>query len=1237
MKLYEVANPWEPLVRVATRFRDAFEDIGRRLLPCVAKAIRGAELAGDRVIVPIPSRFAGGRAPSNETAGLGQMASVLKAWGARDIDFARNTLTWWDGRSMRIGRALVLLSELAARPDWRDREFERRSKWIEERERRGQSLPVPREVLLRLPDRLPPTETFREWQIALARSVRPGARGARRGDELVAVLTVDPVENAHRSTRRGWTSCYDPEQHYDPERAWSRIVCALAQGAVVLWLTNRGDATRLASPTGRSAINVLVNRMDPKSLRLRPEPDGPYGEVPEWWQQFVSWFTDRVNARCGKEVGPYAPIWWAPDSVTIVDPRKGEERTVAVGTGGLPSAIYVRPPKTADELATVLQRKFPDTDVRMSEREQYIWQEFFHDEHVKRFVPELVRRALAWDDSLDTALRAAAKAAPQSMLGVLVGVWLVPQETARQLRKDEFATELLDAARVVDPDKISGGYPVPALRRVFRIWPDLPVWHLYGGAVLSTPEDKAFFLAAIDWGENVAWSVVEEILEDPRVAREFVALTEKRMRRGKKADTEDLKRTEFIVRFLPPAERARLVDVVLRNLDREVLEQALRPGSAARWALAEILEMVRDHPGSVAAAWLDVLGSDTVAEAVAKSRQYREELGLVVPAGYLGASATDIEALAKRRIDIASLGDEEYETWVRALVVSREPGAVDALRSLLEARLRGRTRILDSLLREVPESVAEIVSKTRDVALLRDVLLALMHRSEYWRKYPTLGILHDVVERLVELDRADDVMQFLLEQHPHVMVLLFQILGHVGAELVGEWVKRAPVEKIKKFLRSLVRHSGYLVAGRSVFWLLLEAAVRNGSPELADRLLQPGGVVSTALATGAVDVSGLVEVFGCARIFGAAEEDELVAKELARYVAGERAREECLRMTADAIVNDSPFVRFITSQRLLSVVVPRLVARGFLDPCVVVERPHADDDQLARAVAGMVAVLGEQGDHRALHRISECIGWILSSPKMPERIKFLEQLLYLVSRLPRADQFLRELGSRITDAERVMMRRDPEAAARFSAYIGRVAVPPAEPDEAYLRYITEYVRRNPGRAWEILSFLRFVRWGSILMAAILEGLEEIPEPLLAEMIEMAAGSPARLAVLLRDAGKRNFLARVLGMILTLKGRDGYDDLRAVIEAVERSGVPMESLRKALGEAIRGLEGRALGSAAALWVELFGSLPDDVEGIARRTSRSGFRSFLSTVHRVLGPETAHGLEERLSELRHPATG
>lgn len=296
MRLYEVVDPHPEIAKFAKQFADLYVALREQFVDCITRRFPEAEVLSDRIVFPYtgpPITEKAGSALTGSDLDIEQMQRFLWQWGARDIDIASNRLTWWDGRKMRIGRALQFISELSRRPDWREYELSRRKTWLE---RKGADPDTSRN-LLDLPNRLPQPEALSRWTAALAQRAAPRHEREDRetaSDPFAAVLTFDPVENAHRSARRGWTSCYDPERYEDPLDAWKRLACSLVRGDLVIWLTKRSDIETLARPVARTALSVRVGLDGGFHL----EPQETYGSAGHSWRIFVERLVSALNRTC---------------------------------------------------------------------------------------------------------------------------------------------------------------------------------------------------------------------------------------------------------------------------------------------------------------------------------------------------------------------------------------------------------------------------------------------------------------------------------------------------------------------------------------------------------------------------------------------------------------------------------------------------------------------------------------------------------------------------------------------------------------------------------------------------------------------------------------------------------------------------------------------------------------------------------------------------------------------------
>lgn len=280
--LFEIEDPVPELAALAGAFRDLYDELRVRLFACVADRIPGAETTGDRLVVPVRLP----RAEQSEAAVDPDLArrvrEILTAWGATDIDIPSNRLTWWDGRKMRIGGALRTLYDVSRSPE----------RWKREVARLQSARPD-----LPEPPR-PDPETLRSLLERFPQLVQKARTQRQALDEPVAVLTFDPVENAHRSARRAWVTCYDPERYHTPSDAWRNCALGLARGDLVLWLTDRSDAQSLRRPLARTAIDAYLSATGPGIML---DAEETHGEAPLWWPRWVADFVRTVNRLCATE------------------------------------------------------------------------------------------------------------------------------------------------------------------------------------------------------------------------------------------------------------------------------------------------------------------------------------------------------------------------------------------------------------------------------------------------------------------------------------------------------------------------------------------------------------------------------------------------------------------------------------------------------------------------------------------------------------------------------------------------------------------------------------------------------------------------------------------------------------------------------------------------------------------------------------------------------------------------
>ena len=213
-------------------------------------------------------------------------------------------------------RASELLDRYGWRlADWRhgfvEREVERVRKDTGESVRRTERrrlVPVLREIAREHP------ETAREVE-DLIRSfqtdpVRRGGAAERRGRTKVVVVDFDPVEIAHMSTGRGWTSCRTVGEEGsgkdvpDEDVVPSDLVCDLKSASVVAWLTDPDDVRTIDVPSARVTLRVFDRR---GHLFFVPERT-VYGDAPPWFATAVGKIADEFNRRRARSRGIYVPI-----------------------------------------------------------------------------------------------------------------------------------------------------------------------------------------------------------------------------------------------------------------------------------------------------------------------------------------------------------------------------------------------------------------------------------------------------------------------------------------------------------------------------------------------------------------------------------------------------------------------------------------------------------------------------------------------------------------------------------------------------------------------------------------------------------------------------------------------------------------------------------------------------------------------------------------------------------------
>lgn len=294
---------YRPLVRLAAHFTDQYDELASRLLPGLQRAFPKGRPTEHGFVIPIRHRGPKREAIPDEAA---EMITFLEAWGARDIDLRSNMLTWWNGQVMRIGRALTQLASRCDSRNWREKEarYRKGTEW------EGHELPE-------LPDRA----TIAKWQDQLCRFVDKSARHGRRRD-LVAVVCFDPVEIAHKSTGRGWTSCHDPGRRGDDDfdSPWRYTLHGLCCGRIVVWLTRESDAEALDNPIGRTVFDVFFADDDPRHFCVEIDNQSSYGDLPPWWDRWIHDFEKKIEKTCGNRPGVYRMPYAVPESL-----RKAEE------------------------------------------------------------------------------------------------------------------------------------------------------------------------------------------------------------------------------------------------------------------------------------------------------------------------------------------------------------------------------------------------------------------------------------------------------------------------------------------------------------------------------------------------------------------------------------------------------------------------------------------------------------------------------------------------------------------------------------------------------------------------------------------------------------------------------------------------------------------------------------------------------------------------------------------------
>lgn len=268
MRLFEITRPHPTAKLLARMFEDHYRRLYEDFLRQVSsKASNGILVSGNRIIFDA-SRFKGSVDIDEQGAARKRIEEILHDHGWRLADWRRG---------------FVEREEERTRPDTGERL---------KRTVRRRLVPVLREIgKSGSVDQTEIEQLIREFERDPSRR---GASSERQGRRQVIVLTFDPLENAHMSTRRGWTSCKTIRG--ESGSVFERIVCDLRAGIIVVWLTDEADSETLDRPVARANIAMLIG---PSGSRIFRRTSAVYGSAPPWFENAVEsiarWLTKAAG------------------------------------------------------------------------------------------------------------------------------------------------------------------------------------------------------------------------------------------------------------------------------------------------------------------------------------------------------------------------------------------------------------------------------------------------------------------------------------------------------------------------------------------------------------------------------------------------------------------------------------------------------------------------------------------------------------------------------------------------------------------------------------------------------------------------------------------------------------------------------------------------------------------------------------------------------------------------------
>lgn len=162
--------------------------------------------------------------------------------------------------------------------------------------------------------------------------LRRGVSTGRRGGSHVLVVSFDPMEAAHASTRRGWTSCWQLDDGGKGE-----FLEALRCGIATAWLTTAEDVEGkrwIDRPTARWLVVPYVDEGG-RTVALRAVVDDyhVYGTPPPGADRAVREAVDRIEESIRRAIGPR--------SGTIAVRSLGTEMPERTASGGVADPAWL--------------------------------------------------------------------------------------------------------------------------------------------------------------------------------------------------------------------------------------------------------------------------------------------------------------------------------------------------------------------------------------------------------------------------------------------------------------------------------------------------------------------------------------------------------------------------------------------------------------------------------------------------------------------------------------------------------------------------------------------------------------------------------------------------------------------------------------------------------------------------------------------------------------------------------